>query len=141
MTVYDDLVATADQLYQRGEWKEASIAYGRALIAGGPRDGYCRRLRGASARRVAEQRLDKAAADPEGGRPYLDQAARWLSKAEAYLDSALEDATTAQQAEIRMEQAHAEETVARFLQLCGADPARRLSMAREHRRKAEALQG
>jgi hypothetical protein len=136
---YDDLVAAADDLYRRGEWKEASIAYGRALTVGGPRDGYCRRLRGASARRVAEQRLDKAGADPEGGKPFLDQAARWLSKAEAYLDSALEEASTAQQVEIRMEQAEAEETVARFLQLCGADPERRLSVAREHRRMAASL--
>lgn len=139
MTSYDELVATADDLYRRGEWKEASIAYGRALTAGGPRDGYCRRRRGASARRVAEQRLDMAAADPEGGRPFLDQAARWLSKAEAYLDSALEEASTSQQVEIRMEQAHAEETVARFLRLCGGDPQRRLSVAQEYRRQAETL--
>ncbi|MGH9283882.1 MAG: hypothetical protein ACRD0S_13210, partial [Acidimicrobiales bacterium] len=58
----------------------------------------------------------------------------------AYLDSALEDASPARRAEIRLEQAKAEETVARFLQMCGGDPERRLAAARNYRQEADALQ-
>ena len=139
MAGYDALVQEADELYRRGDWKEASIAYGRALGAGGPRDWHCRHRRGVAARKVAEQRMQKSLDHPEDGRPFLDQAARWLAKAEAYLDSAAEDAPPERQAEIRLEQAEAQEATARFVELCGGDPGRRRSVARDYRREAESL--
>jgi hypothetical protein len=136
---YDELIAGADEHHRRGEFKEASIAYGRALSVGGPRDSYCRQQRGISSRMVAEQRLGRAVEQPGSRQPYLDQAARWLSKAEAYLDSALEDAPPEQRGHIRLEQARTEETVAEFLLLCGGDPGRRLAAARTYREEGQAL--
>lgn len=136
---YDELIAGADEHYRRGEFKEASIGYGRALTMGGSRDSYCRQQRGTSSRAVAEQRLQRAVDQPGSRQPYLDQAARWLSKSEAYLDSALEDALPEQRGRIRLEQARTEETVAQFLLLCGGDPGRRLAAARTYREEAQAL--
>lgn len=139
MPAYDDLIASADAYYDQGMSKEASIEYGRALTVGGDRDSYCRYRRGRSSRLVAEQRLQKADDEPALRQKFIEQAARWLAKSEAYLDSAGEDASEALRAEIRLEQADLEETVARFLVMCGADPQRRLSAAREYREEAHAL--
>lgn len=139
MSGYEELVAQADQHQRRGDFKEASIAYGRALTLGGDRDSYCRQMRGACSRRVAEQRLQKAAEDPSSRQRFLDQAARWLAKAEAYLESSLEDAPPAQRGHIRLEQARNEETIAQFLRMYGADPHRRLSVAEHYRAEAAAL--
>ncbi|MGQ0520856.1 MAG: hypothetical protein ACT4PX_06880 [Actinomycetota bacterium] len=136
---YEQLIAGADEHYLRSEFKEASIAYGRALTVGGPRDWYCRQQRGISSRMVAGQRLGKAVEQPASRQAYLDQAARWLAKAEAYLDSALEEAPPGQRGHIRLEQARTEETVAEFLLLCGGDPGRRLAAARAYRREGQAL--
>ena len=141
MNGYEQLIAAADEHRREGRFKEASIEYGRALTVGGPRDSYCRHLRGVCSRLVAEQRLDKASGNPSDQRRYLDQAARWLAKSEAYLESSLEEATPEQRARIRLDQAHTEESVARFLRLCGGNPERRLSCAREYREEAAALLG
>ena len=139
MSTYDDLIAQADDERGEGLFKEASITYGRALALGGPRDRYCRHQRGACARRVGEQRLQKADDEPQLRKNFLDQAARWLTKAEANLDSALEGASEDEQAEVRLEQALNEEALARFLTMNSADPARRLSDAGRHRDEARAL--
>lgn len=139
MKRYDDLVATADEQRRRGDHKEASISYGRALGLGGPLDAHCREWRGACARRVGDQRLQRAVDHPERRQKYLEEAARWLAKAEANLDSALEQAPAAAQARIRLEQAATEESLARFLVMCGGDPSRRLAVARHHREVAATL--
>jgi hypothetical protein len=138
---YDELLACADEALAAGKFKEASIDYGRALATGGPRDRYCRHMRGVCSRRVGEQRLRKAEEQPDKRTSFLDQAARWLTKSEANLESALEGADDAERAEIRLEQALTEETLARYLQMCGGDPARRLGMARRHRDEAGVLSG
>lgn len=139
MPAYEDVISRADDHQGRGRFKEASIEYGRALVLGGDRDSYCRQMRGLSSRLVAEQRLDKAGDEPELRQRFIEQAARWLSKSEAYLDSALEEATEEQRGHIRLEQARLEESVARFLVMCGADPERRLSAARDYREEGRAL--
>ena len=134
MTGSEELIAMADDDYCHSRFKEAHIKYGQAF-EGGDRDTYCRQMRGMCSRRVAEERLGKAEAHPDRRQGYLEQAARWLSKAEANLDSAMEDAQADadRRAAIRLEQARTEEAVARFMALSGGDPGRRLATARAYR--------
>ncbi|MGH9152996.1 MAG: hypothetical protein ACRD03_11500 [Acidimicrobiales bacterium] len=139
MSAYDDLVAGADAHAAAGEHKEASIDYGRALGLGGAQDRHCRCMRGVCARRVGEQRLDMADQHPDRRSSLLDQAARWLTKSEASLASALEGADDRERARVRLEQARTEEVLARHLVMCGGDPGRRLSEARRHREAAAML--
>ena len=141
MSDYEDLIRTGDDEHRRGLFKEASISYGKALALGGPSDWYCRRMRGMCSRVVAEQRLQKAEEQPDSWQKFIEQAARWLSKSEAYLDSALEEAPEPERGHIRLEQSATEETMARFLVMCGGDPERRLSVARQYREEALALLG
>ena len=139
MSPYDDLIARADAEQAAGDSKGASIDYGRALGLGGPKDRYCRRMRGVCARAVGEQRLGMAEAHPDRRTSFLDQAARWLTKAEANLDSAAEGADDAERAQVRIQQALTEEAMARYLVMCGGDPTRRLAEAERHRREATVL--
>lgn len=136
---YEELIEAGDRERDEGLFKEASISYGKALAMGGRRDWYCRHMRGSCSRLVAEQRLQKAIDEPDAWKKFIEQAARWLSKAEAYLDSALEEAPERERGHIRLDQARTEETVARFLTMCGGDPRRRLSEARRHHEEALAL--
>jgi hypothetical protein len=138
---YDDMIARADAEQADGRFKEASIDYGRALAIGGPQDRYCRHMRGVCARRVGLQRLDKADRHPEQRSSFLDQAARWLTKSEANLDSALEGAEDGERGRIRLEQALTEESLARYLEMSGGDSRRRVSEAERHRHEATALSG
>ena len=138
-TEAEDFLATADADYRAQRYKDAHIGYGRALSRGTPREQYCRQMRGACSRRVAEQRLAKAAADSGTRHQFLLQAARWLAKAEANLDSALEDADAAQQGHIRLEQALNEELMAEFMTLSGGDPSRRLALAEMFRQEGAHL--
>lgn len=132
MTGSEDLIAMADDDYCHSRFKEAHIKYGRAFD-GGARDNYCRQMRGMCSRRVAEDRLRKADEHPERRQAFLEQAARWLSKAEANLDAALEGADADGRATIRLEQARTEEAIARFMTMAGGDPGRRLAAARAYR--------
>jgi hypothetical protein len=136
VSTYHDLISAADGLFHRQEFKDAHITYGEALASGGDRDPYCRRMRGISSREVAEQRLQKAVDQPDQRRQFLDQAARWLAKSEAYLDAALEGASEADHTRIRLEQARTEEAMGRFVAMCGGDPERRMTVARRHRDEA-----
>lgn len=140
MTGSDELIALADDDYCHSRFKEAHIKYGRAFD-GGHHDGYCRRMRGMCSRRVAEERLAKAEEQPGLRQAFLQQAARWLAKAEANLDSALEGAGPDEWAAIRLEQAHTEEAVARFLEMSGRDPGRRLALARSYREEGTGSPG
>ncbi|MDP8936523.1 MAG: hypothetical protein M3O23_02115 [Actinomycetota bacterium] len=132
MTASDDLIALADDDYCHSRFKEAHIKYGQAFDDG-PRDNYCRRMRGMCSRRVAEERLRKAEEQPARRQAFLQQAARWLAKAEANLDSALEEAGPDERAAIRQEQARTEEAIARFMEMSGKDSGRRLALARSYR--------
>ena len=67
---------------------------------------------------------------PDKRQDYLDQAARWLAKSEANLDSAFDESPELQLGHIRLEQARTEEAIARFMEMSGGNPARRLSAAR-----------
>lgn len=139
-TEADDFLAAADEDYRQRRFKEAHVGYGRALSRGTSREQYCRQMRGMCSRRVAEQRLAKAAAnDDETRQQFLLQAARWLAKAEANLDSALEGADAAQQGHIHLEQALNEELMAQFMTLWGGDPSRRLALAEEFRQEGAHL--
>lgn len=136
MSTYQDLIAEADALREADRFKDAHITYGKALAVGGERDGYCRHMRGVCSRRVAEERLQKAVDHPDQRSDYLDQAARWLAKAEAYLDAAFEGAPPAEAARIHLERALTDEAIARFMKMCGGDPERRMAAARSHRDEA-----
>ena len=139
MSDAEDFLAEADDDFSKGRFKEAHIGYGRALSRESTRQQYCRQMRGACSRRVAEQRLAKAVADEEARARFLLQSARWLAKAEANLDSALEDAEPAQQGHIRLEQARNEESLALFMKMTGGDPSRRLALADEYRAEGRRL--
>ncbi len=133
MTTYQDLIGGADEHYRLGRFKEAHICYGNAVATGGDRNGYCRHMRGICSRRVAEQRLQEAVDRPEERRPFLNQAARWLAKSEANLDSAFHESPEPQRGHIRLEQALTEELMARFVEMSDGNPARRLEAARRYR--------
>jgi hypothetical protein len=132
----EKFIAAADEHYREGRFKEAHIDYGRALARGTPREGYCRRMRGLCSRRVADQRLQLARENPDRLEAYLIQSARWLAKAEANLESALEEADGDQQRVIREEQAITEDLMAEFMRLSGGDPTRRLTEAGWYRQQA-----
>ncbi len=139
MRAYEDLIAAAEQDFARGEFKQAHITFGEALAADGPRSFYCRRMRGICSRRVGEQRLRKAIDQPDEERAFLNQAAKWLAKSEANLESALEEAPEEERGPIRLEQARTEETIARFVKMSGGDPERRLAAARSLFQEADEL--
>ena len=130
MTSYDELIATADQDFAQGRCKEAHIKYGQAISVGSARNHYCRQMRGICSRHVAEERMQLAVDNPDMRQPYLDQAARWLAKSEANLDSAFDESPELQLGHIRLEQARTEEAIARFMEMSGGNPERRLSAAR-----------
>lgn len=127
---YDELIATADEHYAAGRYKEAHIEYGQAISVGSARNHYCRQMRGICSRHVAEERMQKAVDRPEQRQDYLDQAARWLAKSEANLDSAFDESPDLQLGHIRLEQARTEEAIAHFMEMSGGNPERRLSAAR-----------
>jgi hypothetical protein len=135
MTEYDELIAAADEDYARGRFKEAHITYGMAVALRGPRNHYCRQMRGVCSRKVAEERMRKASEQPDLRQTFLDQAANWLAKSEANLSSAYDESPEVELGNIRLEQAHTEETIARFMETCGGNPARRLSNARDYRKE------
>jgi hypothetical protein len=139
MTAYEELIAEADQDQAQGRWKEAHITYGRAVSMGTSRNDYCRRMRGICSRHVAEERMQLAEDNPDRRQQYLDQAARWLAKSEANLDSAFDESPAVQLGHIRIEQAKTEELMARFMEMSGGDPSRRLSAARAYREEADEL--
>jgi len=141
VTAYEDLIAAADAEYARGHFKQAHITYGEAVSTGGPRNHYCRQMRGICSRLVAEERLKKAVDQPDLRQPFLNQAARWLAKSEANLNSAYDESPEVQLGNIRLEQAHTEETIARFMEMSGGNPSRRLSVARTFREEGLELLG
>jgi hypothetical protein len=130
---YEELIAAADQDYAQGRYKQAHIQYGQALSIGEDRNHYCRQMRGICSRMVAEDRMQMAIEHPEARQDYLDQAARWLAKSEANLDSAFDESPDLQLGHIRLEQARTEDAIARFMEMSGGNPARRLSAARTYR--------
>ena len=133
VTDHDDLIAEADGDYAAGRYKEAHITYGQALSVGNERNHYCRRMRGISSRLVAEQRMQRAIDEPDLRQSYLDQAARWLAKSEANLNSAFDESPEPELGNIRLEQAKTEEAIARFMEMCGGNPERRRSVAQTYR--------
>lgn len=139
LTAYDELIAEADRHYAHGDFKEAHITYGVAVSLGRDRNYYCRQMRGICSRRVAEERLRLAGEDQQRRRALLDQAANWLAKSEANLSSAFEESPEMELGNIRIEQAQTEETIARFMEMCGGNPARRLSNARSYREEGTEL--
>ena len=127
---YEDLIAAADEHYAQGRYKDAHIAFGQAISVGSARNHYCRQMRGICSRFVAEERIRMALDHPDRRQDYLDQAARWLAKSEANLDSAYDESPELQLGHIRLEQARTEEAIAHFMEMSGGNPARRLSAAR-----------
>ena len=133
VTDYHDLIAEADRNYAAGCYKEAHIAYGQAVSLGHDQNHYCRRMRGICSRLVAEQRMQRAVDEPDLRQPFLDQSARWLAKSEANLNSAFDESPESDLGNIRLEQAKTEEAIARFMEMCGGNPERRLSVAQTYR--------
>ena len=105
------------------------------MSTGTDRNHYCRQMRGICSRLVAEQRLQRAIDEPESRQAFLNQAARWLAKSEANLNSAFDESPEPELGNIRLEQAKTEEAMARFMQMCGGNPQRRLSAAAIYRQE------
>jgi hypothetical protein len=139
MTAYEELIAEADQEQAQGLWKQAHIKYGLAVSMGRSRNDYCRHMRGICSRHVAEERMQLAEDNPDRRQEYLDQAARWLAKSEANLDSAFDESPESQLGHIRIEQAKTDELMAKFMEMSGGDPSRRLSTARAYREEGVEL--
>ncbi len=135
VTSYDDIIAGADRDYAAGRYKEAHVAYGQAVSVGSERNHYCRHMRGICSRLVAEQRMQRAVDEPEMRQAFLDQTARWLAKSEANLNSAFDESPEPELGNIRLEQAKTEEAIARFMEMCGGNPQRRLSTAETYRQE------
>jgi hypothetical protein len=133
VTAYEELIAEADDDYAHGRFKQAHIKYGTALSLGSARSHYCRQMRGICSRRVAEERMRKAVEQPDLRQDVLEQTARWLAKSEANLNSAFDESPELDLGNIRLEQAQTEEAFARFMEMSGANPSRRLSAARSYR--------
>jgi hypothetical protein len=132
-STYDELIEQADRDYAAGRFKEAHITYGQAVSSGSERNHYCRHMRGICSRLVAEQRLQRAVDEPDSRQSFLNQAARWLAKSEANLNSAFDESPESDLGNIRLEQARTEEAIARFMDMCGGNSERRLSVARTYR--------
>jgi hypothetical protein len=139
MTPYEELIAEAEHDQAQGHWKQAHIKYGQAVSVGRSRNDYCRRMRGICSRHVAEERMQLAEDDPDRRQQFLDQAARWLAKSEANLNSAFDESPERELGHIRIEQAKTEELMARFMKMSGGDPSRRLSAAQAYREEADEL--
>jgi hypothetical protein len=139
MTAYEALIAEADEDRAQGHWKQAHVKYGQAVSMGRSRNDYCRRMRGICSRRVAEERMEMAEKNPDRRQEYLDQTARWLAKSEANLNSAYDESPAAELGHIRIEQAKTEELIARFMEMSGGDPTRRLSAAQAYREEGDEL--
>jgi len=133
VTSYDDMIAEADRYYAEGRYKQAHIRYGEAVSAGRARNHYCRQMRGICSRMVALERMQMADDHPQQRQEYLDQAARWLAKSEANLNSAFDESPELQLGHIRLEQARTEDAMAKFMEMSGGNPERRLSAARAYR--------
>ena len=139
MTPYEELIAEAEHDRTQGHWKQAHIKYGQAVSMGRSRNDYCRRMRGICSRHVAEERMQLAEDHPDRRQQFLDQAARWLAKSEANLNSAFDESPESELGHIRIEQAKTEELMARFMEMSGGDPSRRLSAAQAYREEADEL--
>lgn len=139
MTPYDELIAEAEHDQAQGRWKQAHIKYGEAVAMGSSRNDYCRRMRGICSRHVAEERMQLAKDNPDRRKQYLNQVARWLAKSEANLNSAFDESPEAELGHIRIEQAKTEELMARFMEMSGGDPSRRLSVAQAYREEGAEL--
>ncbi len=133
MTPYEELIAEAENDQAEGRWKQAHIKYGQAVSIGRSRNDYCRHMRGICSRHVAEERMQLADDHPDRRQEYLQQAARWLAKSEANLNSAYDESPDSELGHIRMEQAKTEEAMARFMEMSGGNPSRRLSTAQAYR--------
>lgn len=137
-----DLIKEADRHWQHGHYKDAHIKYGRAVAEDLP-DGlgsYCRHMRGVCSRLIAQQRMQLADQEPGLRKWYLDEAARWLAKSEANLDSAAETAGKVELAKILWEHADTELAIIKFMQMCGShDTSRRLENENRFRTQALAL--
>jgi hypothetical protein len=117
MPEYETVIETAEREAAEGRYKDAYNTLGRALAIGGPDDVECRYRRGAYAYEVAHQRLDRFP-DVSNAKQTLIKVGCWLSRSEAYLTSAAEDASRAQQEDIagRLERTKAEQD--RFREVC-----------------------
>ncbi|MFN2607641.1 MAG: hypothetical protein ABR511_07045 [Acidimicrobiales bacterium] len=92
MNDYDSILRAADDLAAHRRYKEAYNTLGQALCIGGPADWECRFRRGKFALQVARERLDELEESGQQG-VALGKAACWLSRSEAYLMSASEQAS------------------------------------------------
>ena len=133
MTPYEKLIAAADLDYAQGRFKQAHVQYGQAFSLGQAQSHHCRQMRGIASRMVAEERMQMAVDQPHARQDFLDQAARWLAKSEANLNSAFDESPDLQLGHIRLEQARTEDAIVRFMEMSGGNPARRLSVARTYR--------
>jgi hypothetical protein len=136
VSTYEELIAAADHDYAQGRYKKAHVTYGQAVSEGSARNHYCRQMRGICSRLVAEERMQLAVVHPDQRQEFLNQAARWLAKAEANLDSAFDESPELQLGHIRLEQARTEDAIVRFMEMSGGNPARRISAARTFREEA-----
>lgn len=92
MNELEALLQGAEWDWQAQRYKAAHIKFGQAMGFVGRHHAHCRYRRGVCSLKVALQRIIEAERDLENHESHLHRAAGWLTKAEAYLASATEDA-------------------------------------------------
>jgi hypothetical protein len=117
VTEYEAVFQAADHEAADGHYKEAYNTLARALTIGGPDDQRCRYQRGVYAFRVADSRLEEFRQSPTP-KLTLIKAGCWLSRSEAYLLSAGEDAGEAERRRVESDLERTREKQDLFRELC-----------------------
>ncbi len=114
---HEELIRQAEAEASKGQYKDAYNLLGQGPWRGGPEDQEFRYRRGLYAYNVAHQRLD-GFRDSRTPKLTLIKAGCWLSRSEAYLLSAAEDAEDEVRDKVEDEVQRTKREQERFRQLC-----------------------
>lgn len=117
VTDSEDFFRLAEEEASKGKYKEAYNLLGRAPWRGGAEDRELRHRRGQYAFNVAHERLNHLRHSPSP-KLTLIKAGCWLSRSEAYLLSAAEDADESTRRQIEEEVQRTKREQERFRRLC-----------------------
>lgn len=117
MTEYEAAIQEAEGAAARGWYKEAYNTLAKALWIGGPADQECRYRRGVYAYEVAHSRLNDLDQTSSPAKTLI-KVSCWLSRSEAYLESASEGVDEVEQERIKRDIDRTMQEQERFRQLC-----------------------
>lgn len=114
---HHELLQTAEELASAGNYKDAYNVLARGPWRGGDEDRIFRHRRGVYAYNVAHERLNQFERTHRS-KTQLIKAGCWLARANAYLDSAAEDAPEPEREAIAGVIDRARQEADRFRELC-----------------------